>query len=68
MKKPIYYVKYGTIINNFYTTDSHPNDKQNSFKKGNSKGIIKGLEDNGWLPIDTDYNLFIYLREYHTRK
>lgn len=50
----IYTRNLGEIIYNTYSNDSHPNDKRNSYKKGQSKGRMIGLEEAGWIGYITD--------------
>lgn len=47
---PTFYTRHiGEFIDNTYKTDSHPNDKRNTYKKGMSKGRMIGLEQAGWI-------------------
>lgn len=48
---PFFYKRGNELIGNFYTTDSHPNDKRASHKAGTAKGKMKGLEEVGWIPL-----------------
>jgi hypothetical protein len=47
--EPVIYVKGDSIHNNIYMNNSHPNDKKSSYKAGDSKGRMIGLEEAGWI-------------------
>lgn len=54
MDKPLYYVRGNQYITNYYFANAHPNDKKSKAIKGQSKGRMIGLEEAGWIAIETN--------------